>query len=118
VAAARGVTVSQFLIAVLLPMLPALLDATDLCQDHWHAAAQQSELEASLDHRLDQASHGACPTPEDLRAIQDDVNRQRLAQPPVADWYYRLRRASYATAMQAAADRLAQRLSTAGATCK
>jgi hypothetical protein len=52
------------LIAVLLPMLPALLDATDLCQAYWRAAARQAELEAVLDHRLDQAAHGARPSPK------------------------------------------------------
>jgi len=47
VAAIRGATVGQFLIAVLLPMLSALLDATDLCQAHWRAAGECSELEAA-----------------------------------------------------------------------
>jgi hypothetical protein len=116
VAVARGATLSQFLIAVLLPMLPALLDATDLCQAHRNAATEQSALEASLDQRLDQAARGDLPSPQDLRAIHDEINRQRLAQPPVPDWYYRLRRASYATAMQAAASTLARSLTTAPAT--
>lgn len=116
VAAIRGATVGQFLIAVLLPMLPALLDATDLFQAHWRAAAERSELEAALDERLDQVAHGHRPLPEDLRVLQDEINRQRLAQPPVPGWYYRLRRASYETSMRAAAERLAQRLEAAGAT--
>jgi hypothetical protein len=115
VAAARGATVSEFLIAVLLPMLPALLDATDLCQAHWRAGAERSVLEARLDQRLDQAAGGQLPAPEDLRALQDEINRQRLVQPPVLDLYYRLRRASYEASMRAAADRLARRIDTAAA---
>ncbi len=113
VAAVRGATVGQFLIAVLLPMLPALLDATDLSQAHWRAAAERSELEAALDQRLDRATQGSLPAPEDLRALQDEISRQRLTQPSVPDWYYRLRRTSYETSMRAAADRLAQRLDAA-----
>jgi len=113
VATIRGATVGQFLIAVLLPMLPALLDATDLGQAHWHAAAERSELEATLDRRLDQAAQASLSAPEDLRAVQDEINRQRVTQPPVPDWYYRLRRSSYETSMRAAADRLAQRLDAA-----
>ena len=49
VAAIRGATVSEFLIAVLLPMMPALLDAADLCQAHWRAGAESSALEDQLD---------------------------------------------------------------------
>jgi hypothetical protein len=115
VAAIRGATVSQFLIAVLLPMLPALLDATDLCQAHWRAGAESSTLEDQLDQRLDQAARGRLPSPEDLRALQDEINRQRLAQPSVPDLYYRLRRSSYETSMRAAADRLARRIDAAAA---
>jgi hypothetical protein len=110
IAAVRGATVSEFLIAVLLPMLPALLDATDLCQAHWRAGAERSGLETQLDQRLDQAAQGRLPTPEDLRALQDEINRQRLVQPSVPDLYYRLRRVSYETSMRAAADQLAQRI--------
>lgn len=91
---------SQFLIAVLLPMLPALLDATDLCQAHWRAAAERTELEHALDGQLDQAAHGNFPQPENLRVLQDEINRQRLVQPPVPDWYYRLRRISSQSSMQ------------------
>jgi len=115
IAAARGATVSEFLIAVLLPMLPALLDATDLCQAHVRAAAERSGLESELDERLDQTAEGHPPFGEDLRALQDEINRQRLAQPPVPDWYYRLRRSSYETSMRAAADHLARRVDAAAA---
>ncbi|HLJ99316.1 MAG TPA: S-4TM family putative pore-forming effector [Streptosporangiaceae bacterium] len=115
IAAARGATVSEFLIAVLLPMLPALLDATDLCQAHVRAAAERSGLESELDERLDQTAEGHPPSGEDLRAQQDEINRQRLAQPPVPDWYYRLRRFSYETSMRAAADHLARRVDAAAA---
>jgi hypothetical protein len=113
VAAVRGATVSAFLIAVLLPMLPALLDATDLCQAHWRAGAERSALETRLDQQLDLAAHGHPPAPAELRALQDEINRQRLTQPHLPDWYYRLRRASYETSMRAAADRLAQRIEAA-----
>jgi hypothetical protein len=54
------------------------------------------------------------PAPEDLRALQDEINRQRLAQPPVPDLYYRIRRASYEASM-GAADRLARRIDAAAA---
>jgi hypothetical protein len=94
-------------------MLPALLDATDLCQAHWRAAAERSGLEAALDQRLEATARGCPPAPEDLRTLQDEITRQRLTQPPVPDWYYRLRRPSYENSMRAAADRLAQRLDAA-----
>jgi SMODS-associating 4TM effector domain len=115
IASVRGATVSEFLIAVLLPMLPALLDATDLCQAHSRAATERSGFESQLDLRLDQTAQGHPPSGEDLRALQDEINRQRLAQPPVPDWYYRLRRSSYETSMRAAADHLAQRIDAAAA---
>jgi len=53
-----GAKVGQFLIAVLLPMLPALLDATDLGQAHWRAANERPELEAALDQRPGRGSPG------------------------------------------------------------
>jgi SMODS-associating 4TM effector domain len=113
VAVVRDATVGQFLIAVLLPMLPALLDATDLCQAHWRAGGERAQLEATLDKRLDEVAQGQRPDAGELRAFQDEINRQRLTQPPVPDWYYRLRRRTYETSMRAAADRLAQRLDAA-----
>ncbi len=116
IASVRGATVGQFLIAVLLPMLPAILDATDLCQAHWRAAAERSELEAVLDEHLDQAAHGHRPSTQELRVLQNDINRQRLIQPPIPTWYYKLRRASYETSMRAAAERLARSLDAAGPT--
>jgi hypothetical protein len=115
VAAVRGATLSEFLIAVLLPMLPALLDATDLGQAHWRAASERFGLEDQLDQYLDQAAYGQLPTSGDLRGLQDEISRQRLSQPPVPDWYYQLRRSSYETSMRAAADQLAQRIEAAAA---
>jgi len=114
VAAVQGATVTSFLVAVLLPMLPALLDAVDLCQAHWRAAAERSELESALDEHLDETARGQLIAPGTLRALQDEITRQRLTQPTVPDWYYRLRRISYENSMRAAADRLAQRLEAAG----
>jgi hypothetical protein len=113
IAAVCGATVGEFLIAVLLPMMPALLDATDLCQAHWRAGAERSALETRLDKELDQAARGRPPSPQDLRAQQDEITRQRLTQPPVPGWYYRLRRAGFETAMRAAAEQLAQRIDAA-----
>jgi len=37
-------------------MLPALLDATDLCQAHWRAGSERSGLEGHLDQLLDHAT--------------------------------------------------------------
>jgi hypothetical protein len=84
-----------------------------LCQAHWRAGTARSALEAQLDHWLDQTVHGHPPAPEDLRALQEEINRQRLTQPPVPDWYYQLRRSSYEASMRAAADQHAQRIDAA-----
>lgn len=110
VAVLRGTSVGDFLIAVILPMLPALLDATDLCQAHWRATAERADLEAALDQRIDQATTGELPTQHELRALQDEIDRQRASQPAVPDWFYALRRAAYEDSMRAAAETLAKRL--------
>jgi len=53
------------------------------------------------------------PSTPTLRRLP--LRSSRLAQPPVPDLYYRLRRASYEASMRAAADRLARRIDAAAA---
>jgi hypothetical protein len=77
VAAVQRATVTSTLVAV----LPALLDAVDLCQAHWRAAAKRSELETALDDHLDQTARGQLVPPGTLRALQGEITRQRLTQP-------------------------------------
>ena len=47
-----------------------------------------------LDERLDETAHRRPPTAEGLRALQDEITRHGIAQPPLRDLYQQLRRVS------------------------
>jgi hypothetical protein len=56
--------------------------------------AESGVFGTQLDQRLDETAHGRPPTAEELRALQDEITRHGIAQPPLRDLYQQFRRVS------------------------
>lgn len=100
-------SLARFLAAVVLPVLPALLDARDL----WTAGRTASEDRGRLADELERRVRGwpeAPIGPTQLRSWQDALFRLRRDGPLVPDFLYRRTRAANERAMVAAAEDLAQ----------
>jgi len=92
-------SLADYLTTVLLPSLPAVLDSTDLAQQHRAAAGRRLNIER-LTNRLLEADG---VTREDLREVQDQIFELRRDEPPVAGWFYQILKGRYEQDMQFAA---------------
>lgn len=102
VAFADDLSFRSYMLALLMPSLPALLDASELARAHHGAAAERAAIERTLDEYL--RSPGKV-TPEDLETFQKMMTVLRTNAPLVPDWFYRwIARPHYETEMQHAAD--------------
>lgn len=87
VALVHGATLATYLVAIALPSLPALLDASELARSHFSAGGDRMQLEEVIDAQL------ADPAEVDqgqLRENQDRLFVQRRDAPQVPDWFYKL----------------------------
>lgn len=104
IAVAIGICVSlslaDFLLGIVLPVLPAVLDAYDLWRNARSAARDRSRLADALAARIRAwPSHSILS--EDLRSWQDQIYRLRREHPLIPDFLYRHTRASNERAMSA-----------------
>jgi hypothetical protein len=104
VAVCLRATLAQYLTTVLLPSLPAVLDAAELSRRHIEEAGSRQVLEDQIDAFL----HDGGTESADIREIQDQLFALRSGAPQVAGWFYRLMRSDYEEDMKYAA-RLAAR---------
>ena len=109
----RHASFETYLIAVMLPMMPALLDAIELAEAHRRYGYEREQLERRIDDLLNRLGHGKGVPVGQCRLIQDEVYRLRAAAPLVPDWYYRWRRKHYERDMHEAVEALAERISAA-----
>jgi hypothetical protein len=56
--------------------------------------AESGVFGTQLDQRLDETAHRRPPPAEELRALQDEIARHGIAQPPLRDLHRQLRRVS------------------------
>lgn len=103
---AEDLKLEDYLVAILLPSLPALLDIVDLAQSHLRAAVVKGDLERQMTELL---SRDGTIDEKVCRAFQDRIFIQRGADPVVAELYYKVRRKAYERHMKEAAATLAQR---------
>lgn len=115
VALTRHADLDTYLVAVLLPVLPAVLDAIELADAHRKYGDEREHLEQRIDELLDRLGDGEPVLLSECRAIQDESYRVRAAAPLVPDWYYWRRRKHYECDMREAAEALAARIAQASA---
>ena len=102
VAVVASAELSAYLTTILLPSLPAGLDAVEFSGRHSEVAQRKQELETEVCALLD-----GNPNAQQLRDLQDQVYLLRVDEPLVPDLFYRLVRDSYEEDMQFAATRVA-----------
>lgn len=90
-ALAYGTSLSTYLVVLLLPSLPAYLDAEDLARQHRTAASNRGRLQLQIDRLV--ARHQA--RPRQIREIQDQLFSLRRTAPQVPQWFYSIIRPSY-----------------------
>jgi hypothetical protein len=97
-------SISQFLVRLFLPSLPALLLAGDIYDVHRAQAMEKAVLESRIDEVWESSlSTGRTPERGTIRQIQDRVFELRLGpRPPTA--LYRRRRQRDQAAMEAAVE--------------
>lgn len=103
---AADISLSNYLVGLLLPSLPAFLDALELARAHRSASTQKGNIERLTNHLWDKAvdnpsSVGAL----DCRVVQDHSYRHRRHNPQVAEWYYRFTRDAEEQNMREATER-------------
>lgn len=96
---AHSATLTDYLVTILLPSLPAFLDTSDLARSHAAASSARLLIEQKVDDLL--KSGGA--TRDDLREIQDGMFGLRRDAPLVPQWFYKLIKSGYEEDMRFAA---------------
>jgi SMODS-associating 4TM effector domain len=105
VAVTASATLSEYLVIVLLPSLPAFLDAYEISRRHSAAAMSRRLVEDQADNLLADGT----ATEQSLRELQDQVFNLRRVAPPVPEWFYGIVRPSYEEDMRYAARQIAAR---------
>ncbi len=104
VSLAAGLSLGTFLVGVLLPVLPACLDAFEYIRSTFLAARDRRDLAATIESRL---LTGAAPVDgQELLVWQERIYELRQTTPQILNWLYRLLRPSNEAAMHAAAEDL------------
>lgn len=95
-----NLTLATFLLGVLFPVLPAMLDVVEYVRNTWLAAKDRADLANTIEARV----RGVEPiAPADLLVWQERMYDLRRGTPQVPDWLYWLTRKRNEAAMRAAA---------------
>lgn len=105
-AALTGISLSNFLLGVLFPLLPAVLDVAEYVISTWKAAKDRTDLAATIARRLSPGEEGI--DGQELLVWQERLFDLRRTTPQIPDWLYRLTRRRNEAAMHAAAHHLHQ----------
>jgi hypothetical protein len=87
----HGAELSEYLTTVLLPSLPAFLDACESAGDHFDAAARRGAIGEVIQNLIEHPP----ATVSDLREIQDELFTLRREQTHVPEVFYRWIKADY-----------------------
>jgi hypothetical protein len=110
---AAHLTLGGYLISLFLPSQPAFLDTIELSRSNQRQSADKQAIEQQADAMWQKGCRKAASvTAADCRTIQDQAYVLRRHGPRVAQWFYRLRRGRDQQAMEAAASRLLDQLTT------
>ena len=100
-ASLSGITLANFLLGALFPVLPAFLDVAEYVGNTWKAAQDRSDLAATIANRITQDDTSI--DGQDLLVWQERLFDLRRTTPQVPNWLYRLTRRRNERAMNAAA---------------
>lgn len=103
-ASLTGITLANFLLGALFPVLPAFLDVAEYVGNTWKAAQDRTDLAATIARRLAQSN--APVDGQDLLVWQERLFDLRRTTPQVPNWLYGLTRRRNERAMNAAARQL------------
>lgn len=96
VALAGELRLAEYLVAIVLPSTPALVEVTDTIEASRQQAAGWASVERAIDRAWDDdARVPGSVTVAHCRAIQDEIWELRRSGAPVPDWYYKLRRRAH-----------------------
>lgn len=96
-----GISLTTFLLGVLLPILPAFLDVVEYVSGMRKAARGRGDLARSIEQRL--KGNGALIDGNDLLVWQERLYELRRSTPQVPDFIYKIKRAANERAMKSAA---------------
>jgi hypothetical protein len=99
VAAVHGATLTEYLVTIALPSLPALLDAAEFARAH----AADADKRQLLEDQTDALRRSGNATELDLREIQDQLFSLRRGAPLVPGWFYKIVRGRFEADMRYAA---------------
>ncbi len=102
-ASLTGISLANFLLGALFPVLPAFLDVVEYVVNTWKAARDRADLANTIATRL---GDGHSIDGQDLLVWQERLFDLRRTTPQVPDWLYRATRRRNEHAMRAAARRL------------
>lgn len=100
-ASVTGISLSDFLLGALFPVLPAVLDVSEYLVSTWKAARDRSDLAATIALRL--SSGQPAIDGQELLVWQERLFDLRRTTPQIPDWLYRVTRRRNEQAMDAAA---------------
>ncbi|HZU70925.1 MAG TPA: S-4TM family putative pore-forming effector [Ktedonobacteraceae bacterium] len=83
-----------YLVALLVPALPALLEAIDTFRRHTESAREKAELLAHVEALLKDKKRPQRLI-EECRRIQDSIYLMRSTRPLIPDWWYELWRSKF-----------------------
>lgn len=106
VALADNAALGAYLVTILLPSLPAFLDALELSRAHSTAAQDRELIRDQMEGFLEEGNAAR----SDLREIQDQMFRLRREAPQVPNWFYQVIRPGYEEDMRSAVEALLERL--------
>lgn len=108
---ARGESFWAYLVAILVPALPALLEAIDTYKRHTESAQEKAELLAYITTVFDRARTAqSAILVDECRHIQDAIYITRSTRPLVPDWWHRVWRSRYDADARAAVEDLKKRI--------
>jgi hypothetical protein len=102
-----GMSLSTFLLGVMLPVLPAFLDVVHYVNGVWRSAADRRALAQGIEKRL--GSDDGPVEGQDLLVWQERLFDLRRSATEIPDFLYKLRRKVNERAMHSAANQLGRR---------
>ena len=102
-----GMAFATFLLGVLFPVLPAVLDIIDYLRNTRRASRDRKDLADTIEGRLRDRARPV--EPQELLVWQDRMFDLRRTTPQVPDWLYRINRKRNEAAMRSAAHQLGEK---------
>ena len=100
VAVIAGLSVTDYLIRLLFPSLPALQEALFLADEHRKTASAKAQLENQIIQLLERLEAGGHVTQADCRSLQDATYTVRRGSPSMPTWFFRARHKIDSNAIQ------------------